>query len=86
MRSETWRRDASELGLDETESGLTVAAGSVLRIWPTATTRTALLFATGITLGPSGLAILTPSLLDLLQPVVGVTLVVLGVILAVESL
>ena len=86
MRSETWRQEARALGLDEAESGLTAAARSVLRIWPTATTRTALLFATGITLGPSGLAILTPSVLELLQPAVGVTLVVLGVILAVESL
>lgn len=81
-----WRGDASGVDTTVRDSGLTIAAETRFGLWPDVTTRTPLLFVTGITLGPSGLAILTPSLLDLLQPGVAVVLVVLGVIVAVESL
>jgi hypothetical protein len=84
VSSETLRADAGTIGNAADQVANAVPADHGL--WRSAASQASLLLATGIAVGPSGLALLTPALLEVLQPLVAVTLVALGVIVAVESL
>jgi hypothetical protein len=84
VSGEFWRAGAT--GSAPSARGLIAAAGPGRGLWPAAASQATLLLLIGIAFGPSGLAILTPSLLELIRPLVAVTLVVLGVVVAVESL
>jgi hypothetical protein len=86
VSGEFWRGDASAIESAPSARGLIAAAGPGRGLWPAAASQATLLLLIGIAFGPSGLAILTPSLLELIRPLVAVTLVVLGVVVAVESL